>query len=458
MQTFLQLVAQDLYKKIGNDLSRVAIVFPNKRASLFFNEHLAAQSDRPLWSPAYVSISELFRQLSPWKLGDPIRLVCELYKVFREETHSEETLDDFYFWGELLISDFDDVDKNLVDADRLFSNLQDLKNIMDDYDFLDSEQEEAIRQFFQNFSIERRTQLKEKFISLWDKLGDIYHGYRDNLAELGIAYEGMMYRYVMEELQPEKLKDEEFIQALREWKADLQIVVAFRMLPEVVWNMPRLGTFNLHASLLPQYRGAAPINWAVINGDTETGITTFFLKHEIDTGEVIQQVHVPIADTDNVEVVHDKLMVLGGKLVLETVDAILNGTVKPIPQEEMAVVGELRPAPKIFKETCRIDWNQPVKKIYDFIRGLSPYPAAWSELITSEEGAAVVVKIFESEKIYESHQLATGTIVTDGKKFMKVAVPDGFVSILSLQLPGKKRLKIDELLRGYHLEDGCLMK
>ena len=211
MQTFLQLVAQDLHQKIGNDLSRVAIVFPNKRASLFFNEHLAAQSDRPLWSPAYVSISELFRQLSPWKLGDPIRLVCELYKVFREETHSEETLDDFYFWGELLISDFDDVDKNLVDADRLFSNLQDLKNIMDDYDFLDSEQEEAIRQFFQNFSIERRTQLKEKFISLWDKLGDIYHGYRNNLAELGIAYEGMMYRYVMEELQPEKLKYDRYV-------------------------------------------------------------------------------------------------------------------------------------------------------------------------------------------------------------------------------------------------------
>ena len=259
-------------------------------------------------------------------------------------------------------------------------------------------------------------------------------------------------------LQPEKLKDEAFVEALREWKADLQIVVAFRMLPEVVWNMPRLGTFNLHASLLPQYRGAAPINWAVINGDTETGITTFFLKHEIDTGEVIQQVRVPIADTDNVEVVHDKLMMLGGKLVLETVDAILNGTVKPISQEEMAVVGELRPAPKIFKETCRIDWNQPVKKIYDFIRGLSPYPAAWSELIASEKAESVVVKIFESEKVYESHQLAAGTIVTDGKKFMKVAVPDGFVSILSLQLPGKKRLKTDELLRGYRLEDGCKMK
>lgn len=268
-------------------------------------------------------------------------------------------------------------------------------------------------------------------------------------------------------LQPEKLKDEAFVEALREWKADLQIVVAFRMLPEVVWNMPRLGTFNLHASLLPQYRGAAPINWAVINGDTETGITTFFLKHEIDTGEVIQQVRVPIADTDNVEVVHDKLMMLGGKLVLETVDAILNGTVKPIPQEEMAVVGELRPAPKIFKETCRIDWNQPVKKIYDFIRGLSPYPAAWSELIASEK-ESVVVKIFEVEKIVKKNDkrcrnsrgrfCKVGSIEADGKKYIKVSVPGGFVSILSLQLPGKKRLKIDELLRGYHLEDGCKMK
>ena len=268
-------------------------------------------------------------------------------------------------------------------------------------------------------------------------------------------------------LQPEKLKDEAFVEALREWKADLQIVVAFRMLPEVVWNMPRLGTFNLHASLLPQYRGAAPINWAVINGDTETGITTFFLKHEIDTGEVIQQVRVPIADTDNVEVVHDKLMMLGGKLVLETVDAILNGTVKPIPQEEMAVVGELRPAPKIFKETCRIDWNQPVKKIYDFIRGLSPYPADWSELIASEK-ESVVVKIFEVEKIVKKNDkrcrnsrgrfCKVGSIETDGKKYIKVSVPGGFVSILSLQLPGKKRLKIDELLRGYHLEDGCKMK
>ena len=211
METFLQLVAHDLYSKTGNDLSRTAIVFPNKRASLFFNEYLAAESDRPLWSPAYVSISELFRQLSPLKPGDPIRLVCELYKVFREETHSEETLDDFYFWGELLISDFDDVDKNLVDADKLFTNLQDLKNIMDDYDFLDKEQEEAIRQFFQNFSIEKRTELKNKFISLWDKLGDIYRHYRKNLTGLGIAYEGMMYRNVMEQLATDKLHYERYI-------------------------------------------------------------------------------------------------------------------------------------------------------------------------------------------------------------------------------------------------------
>lgn len=211
METFLQLVAQDLYKKTGNDLSRTVVVFPNKRASLFFNEQLAAQSDRPLWSPTYVSISDLFRQLSPWKAGDPIRLVCELYRVFREETKSKETLDDFYFWGELLISDFDDVDKNLVDADRLFGNLQDLKNIMDIPDYLSQEQEEAIQEFFRNFSIEKRTELKEKFISLWDKLGDIYRHYRKRLAELGIAYEGMMYRQVMEELDTQRLDYDRYV-------------------------------------------------------------------------------------------------------------------------------------------------------------------------------------------------------------------------------------------------------
>ena len=253
-------------------------------------------------------------------------------------------------------------------------------------------------------------------------------------------------------LQPEKLKDETFVEELRAWKADLQIVVAFRMLPEVVWNMPRLGTFNLHASLLPQYRVAAPINWAVINGDKETGITTFFLKHEIDTGEVIQQVRVPIGDTDNVGIVHDKLMMLGGRLVTETVDAILAGTVESIPQEKMVQVGELRLAPKIFKDTCRIDWNQSVKRIYDFIRGLSPYPAAWTELV-QPDGAVVVLKIFETEKIFQSHQLEPGTLLTDGKTYIRVATMDGMIEIHSLQLPGKKRLKTDELLRGFHLTE-----
>ena len=211
MQPFLQLVAHDLYTKIGNDLSRTVLVFPNKRANLFFNEYLAEESDQPIWSPAAMSISDLLQKLSVQKAGDPIRLVCELYKVFKEEIESRETLDDFYFWGELLISDFDDVDKNMVDADKLFSNLQDLKNLMDDYEFLDEEQEEAIRQFFQNFSIERRTELKEKFISLWDKLGIIYHRYRENLAELGIAYEGMLYRNVIEQLDTDRLKYDKYV-------------------------------------------------------------------------------------------------------------------------------------------------------------------------------------------------------------------------------------------------------
>jgi len=252
-------------------------------------------------------------------------------------------------------------------------------------------------------------------------------------------------------LQPERLKDEAFVEALRAWKADLQIVVAFRMLPEVVWNMPRFGTFNLHASLLPQYRGAAPINWAVMNGETETGITTFFLKHEIDTGEVIQQVHVPIAETDDVGVVHDKLMLLGGKLVLETVEAILNGTVKSLPQEQM-ITGELKPAPKIFKETCRINWNRPLKNVYDFVRGLSPYPAAWTEL-RKPDGSVETVKVFQTAKVEKPHQLPVGAVCTDGKTFLHVAVPDGFIAILSLQLPGKKRLAVDELLRGYKITE-----
>ena len=258
-------------------------------------------------------------------------------------------------------------------------------------------------------------------------------------------------------LQPEKLKNEEFVAELRSLNADLQIVVAFRMLPEVVWSMPRLGTFNLHASLLPQYRGAAPINWAVINGDTETGITTFFLKHEIDTGEIIDQVRVPIADTDNVEVVYERLMRLGGDLVLKTVDAILEGSVKTIPQEELAQVGELRPAPKIFKETCRIDWTIGVKRIYDFVRGLSPYPAAWTELY--QEGAdPIMLKIFETEKLFCEHSLAPGTIVTDCKTYFKIASSDGYVNVLSLQLAGKKRMEINDFLRGYRHTENAYVK
>lgn len=254
-------------------------------------------------------------------------------------------------------------------------------------------------------------------------------------------------------LQPVRLKDEGFVEELRSLRADLQIVVAFRMLPEVVWSMPPLGTFNLHASLLPQYRGAAPINWAVINGDTETGITTFFLQHEIDTGQIIQQVRVPIADTDNVGIVHDKLMMLGGQLVVETVDNILSGTVKAIPQEQfMKENEELRPAPKIFKDTCRMDWSKPLKQVYDFVRGLSPYPAAWTELV-QPEGHRLVLKIYEAVKVPAMHALPHGSVHTDGKTFFHVAVEGGYLSLLTLQLAGKKRMGVADFLRGYRLAD-----
>ena len=258
-------------------------------------------------------------------------------------------------------------------------------------------------------------------------------------------------------LQPVKLKDEAFVEELRSLNADLQIVVAFRMLPEVVWNMPRLGTFNLHASLLPQYRGAAPINWAVINGDTETGITTFFLQHEIDTGRVIQQVKVPISDTDNVGDVHDRLMMLGGQLVVETVDNIINGTVTSVEQDDMLAEGEdLRPAPKIFHDTCRIDWKgMNMKQIYDFIRGLSPYPAAWTELVNGDK--VLSVKIFEAEKIpADSSQYNRGAILTDGKSEVKVAVDGGFLRVKTLQIAGKKKMQTEEFLRGYKFVDDAV--
>ncbi len=257
-------------------------------------------------------------------------------------------------------------------------------------------------------------------------------------------------------LQPERLKDEAFLDALRRWNADLQIVVAFRMLPEVVWSMPRLGTFNLHASLLPQYRGAAPINWAIINGETQTGITTFFLQHDIDTGEVIRQTGVPISDTDDAGTVHDRLMMLGGDLVLETVDAIIDGTVKAVPQAALEDGVPLRPAPKIFKETCRICWNKPVRTICNLVRGLSPYPAAWTEL-RAADGTLHNVKVFRSAPLEEAlpEGTQTGDIDTDGKTYLHVAAEDGYVDVLELQLPGHKRLEAGDFLRGFRIDGTC---
>lgn len=257
-------------------------------------------------------------------------------------------------------------------------------------------------------------------------------------------------------LQPTKLKDETFLEELRSLQADLQIVVAFRMLPEVVWAMPKYGTFNLHAALLPQYRGAAPINWAIINGDTETGITTFFLDHDIDTGSVIQRVPVPILDTDNVEDVHDKLMHLGADLVVETVDNIIADNVHPIPQSQLQTAEPLRPAPKIFKETCKIDWSKGVKQTYDFIRGLSPYPAAWTELTYGSK--TQVLKVYATEKEFTTVNHPVGTIETDGKTFFKVAQTDGYQNIITLQLAGKKRMNIGDFLRGFHAEGEISVK
>lgn len=249
-------------------------------------------------------------------------------------------------------------------------------------------------------------------------------------------------------LQPEKLKDEQFLEELKALKADLQIVVAFRMLPEVVWNMPPMGTFNLHGSLLPQYRGAAPINWAIINGEKETGVTTFFLQHEIDTGDLILQKKIAIHRTDNAETIHDQLMVLGAQTVVETVDCILDGTAPKMPQPEVA---ELKMAPKIFKETCKINWNSDCESIYNFVRGLSPYPTAWSELM-NDNREPIPMKIYAVTTEQTSHTYTHGTIITDGKKELKVACKGGFVIIQSLQLSGKKRMNSDEFLRGYKID------
>lgn len=259
-------------------------------------------------------------------------------------------------------------------------------------------------------------------------------------------------------LQPEKLKDEIFLADLKALEADLQIVVAFRMLPEVVWDMPRLGTFNLHASLLPQYRGAAPINWAIINGDQETGATTFFLTHEIDTGKIILQEKIKIGEADNAGKIHDELMMMGGQLVKKTVDLILEGKVEAVEQEQFIEdENSLRAAPKIFKDTCRIDWNKSVKDIYNYIRGLSPYPAAWTELYVKDKEPQMV-KIYSSSMLNDIKELPVGTIITDNKTYLNVVCSDGMISVGEIQFAGKRAMKIDEVLRGYKIEEGSYFK
>lgn len=250
-------------------------------------------------------------------------------------------------------------------------------------------------------------------------------------------------------MQPVRLKDPEFIEELRALNADLFIVIAFRMLPEVVWTMPPLGTFNLHASLLPRYRGAAPINRAVMNGDTETGVTTFFLKHEIDTGDIISQERIDILPTDNVGDVHDRLMHLGAQLTVKTIADIVAGTLRPIPQDQLIGDTEPTPAPKIFKEDCEIHWTEPAEKIHNLVRGLSPYPGAWSTLISddSEQGA---VKIFETRIAAGSTPLAPGEIAVEGDTLL-VGTATSPVEVLSLQAPGKRRVATADYLRGARL-------
>lgn len=248
-------------------------------------------------------------------------------------------------------------------------------------------------------------------------------------------------------LQPEKLKDEAFINELKKLNADLQIVVAFRMLPEVVWNMPPLGTYNLHGSLLPKYRGAAPINWAVINGETESGVTSFKLKHEIDTGNMLFQAKAPISKTTTAGELHDTLMHIGADLILKTVKAIESGNYELKPQDDTQSIH----APKLFKETCKINWNNPAEKIYNLIRGLSPYPAAYTEFV-DKNNQTLGIKIFVSEMEESNHNLGTGTVVSDGKAFLKVACNNGYIYIKELQMAGKKRMLVEEFLRGFKID------
>lgn len=242
-------------------------------------------------------------------------------------------------------------------------------------------------------------------------------------------------------LQPDKLKNPEFLSALRAFQADLQVVVAFRMLPEVVWNMPPKGTINLHASLLPDYRGAAPINHAIIQGETETGATTFFLQHAIDTGDIIDSIRVPILPDDNAGTLHDKLMIQGAQLIVKTADAIEQNTYTTQAQSGVSN----KTAPKIFREDCKIDWHQPAMRIHNLIRGLSPYPAAFTDV------AGMQWKLFQSVPIIAAHQLQPGTWVSDHKSYVHIACADGYINVLSLQAEGKKRMEIADFLRGNKL-------
>ena len=249
-------------------------------------------------------------------------------------------------------------------------------------------------------------------------------------------------------LQPEKLRDPLFLEELAKTGADIFVVVAFRMLPQAVWAMPRLGTFNLHASLLPQYRGAAPINWAVINGEKETGVTTFLLNEHIDEGRILLQRSTPITLDDNAGTVHDRLAAMGAELVVQTLDGLFSGSIQPSAQPTIDL---LKPAPKIFKQDCAIDWHKKGQSIVDFVRGLSPYPAATATM-TDEKGNPITIKIYETCHEPSENQ-GVGTLITDRKKVLKIGVSDGFLHILSLQMSGKKRISIEEFLRGYNPTD-----
>jgi len=269
--------------------------------------------------------------------------------------------------------------------------------------------------------------------------------------------ESAVKKYALEKglqiLQPEKFRNETFLEELKALNADLQVVVAFKMLPEVVWDMPKFGTLNLHASLLPHYRGAAPINWAIMNGDKESGVSTFLLQKEIDTGNVIFQERVSIGENDNLETLHDNLMEIGSKLVVKTVRAIEVNDYPQIPQEDLTNAGEeLKIAPKIFKNDCKINWSYSIEKIHNHIRGLSPYPAAWTEL-TDANQKKVAVKVYAANKEIEEHSLSIGTLVSDKKTYLKVAVDGGFLNLTTIQMAGKKRMQIGDFLRGFQQID-----